>query len=440
MTEKVASSLFFCWRREHDIFAMRCYNLRMNLFASRTRLFRSLCLLTFAINLLACAAQPSTPLPVPTPTTRVQVVVATNLPATATAAFTATSLPTITGVPTDTVAPSATTAPTEIPATRVPPTATKIPATATRKPTAVPPTVAPTKEPPTVAPTAQPTLAPTEKPTAAPTAAPTAKLPTGQPVTAPPSFAATELIAIPDGVLKMGGNSPDDDPDEKPFHDANMYAYNIEKDEVSNAQYLACVAAKVCPAPTKNGSGTRASYFNDPAFYNFPVVNVTWNDADAYCKWIGRRLPNEGEWERAAKGSENWRYTWSNSIGMHFEWNAIFHGSPISFCEASCPLATYWTDVNDGFPDTAPVGWFSQYDSSSGFGVVDMAGNVAEWTNNWYDGTAYSDGNDIYGPSEPTGSKVVRGGSWADEPRRNSDREPHAPDFSSDRIGFRCAQ
>lgn len=238
----------------------------------------------------------------------------------------------------------------------------------------------------------------------------------------------------------MGGNNPDDDADEKPYHDIHMYEYRIEKYEVTNAQYQACVAAHICSPPVKNSSYTRASYFGDPAFANYPVVNVTWNDANQYCKWIGRRLPNEAEWERGAKGDENFRYTWSNSIGMHFEWNAIFHGSPISFCEASCPLQTFWTDVNDGFPDTAPVGQFSQYDSSSGFGVVDMAGNVAEWTNNWYDGTAYSDGNDIYGPNDPTGSKVVRGGSWAEEPRRNSDREPQSPDYASDRIGFRCAQ
>ena len=238
----------------------------------------------------------------------------------------------------------------------------------------------------------------------------------------------------------MGGNFPEDDPDEKPFHDVDMYEYRIEKFEVTNAQYQACVAAGVCPAPTKNSSYTRASYFGDAAFADYPVTNVTWYGAEAYCKWIGRRLPNEGEWERAAKGSENWRYTWSNSIGMHFEWNAIFHGSPISFCEASCPIPNYWGDVNDGFPDTAPVGRFAEFDNSSGFGVIDMSGNVAEWTNNWYDGNAYANGYDVHGPSEPTGSKVVRGGSWADEPRRNSDREPQAPEFSSDRIGFRCAQ
>jgi iron(II)-dependent oxidoreductase len=181
-------------------------------------------------------------------------------------------------------------------------------------------------------------------------------------------------------------------------------------------------------------------YFGAPEFAEYPVVNVTWHGANAYCTWLGRRLPNEAEWERAAKGVENWRYTWSNSIGMHFEWNAIFHGSPISFCEASCPLPNYWGDVNDGFPDTAPVGRFAEYDSSSGFGVIDMAGNVAEWTSNWYYGNAYAEGMDVHGPGDATGVKTVRGGSWADEPRRNSDREPQAPEYASDRIGFRCAQ
>jgi formylglycine-generating enzyme required for sulfatase activity len=381
---------------------------------NKANVLRSLFFL-FIPGALAACAQAAPFVPSPPPTARVVSVVATNAPVTPTtvalptAAATQQASPTRTEPPTATHAPSPTDTRTPTP---VPPTATKILATATHTPTKIPPTAIPTN---------QPTNAPTSQPPSQP-------------------FAPTELITIPEGVLPMGGKADADDPDEKPFHDVTMYEYRIDKDEVTNAQYQACVAAKACPPPTKNSSYTRPSYFGNSEFANYPVVNVTWNDANAYCAWIGRRLPNEAEWERAAKGVENWRYTWSNSIGMHFEWNAIFHGSPISFCEASCPLQNYWTDVNDGFPETAPVGQFSEYDNSSGFGVIDMAGNVAEWTNNWYDGNAYSDGNDVYGPNEPTGEKVVRGGSWADEPRRNSDREPQAPDYSSDRIGFRCAQ
>lgn len=373
---------------------------------NQANVLRSLFFLFVLLPLAACA-QAASFAPSPPLTARAASGVATNLPATPTTIALPTATATQQASPTRTEPPTATREPlptnTRTP-THVPPTATKIPAMATHTPTKIPPTVIPTNQP------------------------------TNQP------FAPTELIAIPEGVLRMGGKADTDDPDEKPFHDVTMYEYRIDKYEVTNAQYQACVAAGVCPAPAKNSSYTRPSYFGNPEFANYPVVNVTWHDANAYCAWIGRRLPNEAEWERAAKGVENWRYTWSNSIGMHFEWNAIFHGSPISFCEASCPLPNYWQDVNDGFPDTAPVGQFSEYDNSSGFGVIDMAGNVAEWTNNWYDANAYTDGNDIYGPSEPTGAKVVRGGSWADEPRRNSDREPQAPDYSSDRIGFRCAQ
>lgn len=370
-------------------------------FSTKANVLRSLFFLTLAVSLFACA--PAEPTIVPTQPAPTKPAI------TATKVSIATIAPTKTAAPTVTLGATATSEPTQAP------------------PTEIPPTTAPPTEPP----------APTEPPTAAPTKVPTAN---PEPVAPPAAFAATELVFIPAGSFKMGGKPDGDDADEKPFHDVEMYEFNIEKYEVTNAQYQACVAVAVCPPPTKTGSGTRATYFGDPAFDTYPVVNVTWYGADAYCKWNGRRLPNEAEWERAAKGVENWRYTWSNSIGMQFEWNAIFHGSPISFCEASCGTDNYWQDVNDGFPDTAPVGRFAEYDSSSGFGVIDMAGNVAEWTNNWYDGNAYINGMDIYGPSEPTGVKTVRGGSWADEPRRNSDREPQAPEYSSDRIGFRCAQ
>lgn len=397
-------------------------------FLAKANVMRSLFLLLVLGNLVACAQADPTPA-LPSPTTRIVVVVATNPPATATIQLSPTVAPTKTAPPTETLEPSPTVVPTdtatEIPPTRVPLTATKLLPTATLAPTQIPPTAVPAIEP-----------------TMPPTALPPTALPTSQPVTNPPdrAFAATELLTIPEGTFKMGGKAEGDDPDEKPFHDVQMYEFRIEKFEVTNAQYQACVAAQVCPPPAKNSSYTRESYFGNPEFAEYPVVNVTWNGANAYCTWLGRRLPNEAEWERAAKGVESWRYTWSNSIGMHFEWNAIFHGSPISFCEASCPIPNYWGDVNDGFADTAPVGRFAEYDSSSGFGVIDMAGNVAEWTNNWYSGNAYAEGMDIYGPGDPTGVKTVRGGSWASDPTRNSNRDPQAPDSFSDRTGFRCAQ
>lgn len=228
------------------------------------------------------------------------------------------------------------------------------------------------------------------------------------------------------------------EPDEKPQHLVTIYPYAIERFEVTNAQYQSCVAAGACSPPTQTRSFTRPSYYGNPEFADYPVVYVTWLDAEAYCKWRGRRLPNEGEWERAARGIYNWRYTFTNILGMPFEWNAIYHGSPISFCEVSCPLQNFWGTVNDGYADTAPIGAFG-VDSSQGFQIHDMAGNVSEWVNNWYDPNAYTDGNDVNGPAT-SDRKVYRGGSWADPPRRNADRNPLAPDQSSDRLGFRCAK
>lgn len=287
---------------------------------------------------------------------------------------------------------------------------------------------------PTRARSPTPTLTRSPSATRLPTLAPSPPLPTSPPV------ARSELISIPEGLVRLGTpRGEQGDPDEKPQHDVRVYAFQIERFEVTNAQYQACVAARACPSPLRANSYTRPSYFGNPSFYGFPVVNVTWDMAAAYCRWIGRRLPNEAEWERAGRGADNWRYTYTNILGMQFEWNAIYHGSPLSFCEANCPFSSFWRDVNDGWADTAPVGSFS-YDSSKGFGVMDMAGNVREWTSNWYDPNAYTDGNDISGPNSPTGTRVVRGGSWADEPRRLADRDSLAPNEANDRTGFRCAQ
>lgn len=232
--------------------------------------------------------------------------------------------------------------------------------------------------------------------------------------------------------------SPNNEPgggDERPQHDVRMDGFSIERFEVTNGQYSACVAAGACSPAGARVNGD-----------HFPVVNVTWGQADAYCKWIGRRLPNEAEWERAGKGMDNWRYSWSNDFGMAFEWNAIYHGSPLSFCEASCPLPHSINDVNDGFAMTAPVGSFGgsdpRQDVSKGFDVYDMNGNVSEWVSNWYDPSAYQQGYpvDVFGPSAPTGSRVVRGGSWATEPLRLATRLSAPPDTQRSDLGFRCAQ
>lgn len=388
---------------------------------------RSLLFLCLALVLAGCGEQTVAPTaPPPTPTTRVEIVVATNPLPTATNAPSVTSAPLITPPPTPapvvTVEPPTAPAPTQVPPTAVPTAASVVP---TLMPTLAP-TLVPTDVPPTaLSQPAEPTLPPTALPPQAPPAAP------------PPSFAPTELMTIPEGTLRMGSPNNDDfSPNEKPQHDVGMGAYLIEKFEVTNAQYDACVAAGRCSPAGQHLNGD-----------NFPVVNVTWYQADAYCKWIGRRLPNEAEWERAARGMDNWNYSWSNQPAPHFEWQAQYNGSPLSFCEASCPLPHFIQDVNDGFATTAPIGAFSQTeprrrDISKGFEVADMNGNVSEWVSNWFDPTAYQQGYpvDVFGPDFDTGSKVYRGSSWATEPMRLATRFSLPPDQARHDLGFRCAQ
>ena len=391
---------------------------------SRANVIRSLfCFAVLGI-VSACVSTP-TPLPttVPAPTSAPTIVSPTDMLA-PTQSFTATSQLTNTVAPTfTTLPPTATNLPATATSTLIPFTATHLPPTNTRIPKT--PTSASTPPSPTRAPTILPTQPPSPLP---PTQAPP-----------PPSaFQATQLMNIPEGIVRLGSPGGQGHPaDQLPQHDVRLGAFAIEQHEVTNAQYDACVRAGACsPAGEKLNGDT------------FPRVNVTWHQANAYCTWIGRRLPNEAEWERAAKGEDNWEYSWSNRPAPHFEWNAQFHGSPLSFCEASCPVPHYINDVNDGFATTAPVGAFGQIlstnvrqDISKGFNVLDTNGNVSEWVSNWYDGGAYQQGypTNVFGPANGS-HKVYRGGSWATEPLRLATRFSLPPDQRKNDLGFRCAQ
>ncbi len=395
--------------------------MKLNRFA-RFELYRVVLAVTLALGIAACSPSPTATPPAPTNPAAPQ-----GSGVEPTMAFTPTAVlpPPLTVAATSTPLAIPTTTATSLPPTNLPPTATltplptPLPATSTPVPTLPPPTNPP------------PTAANTEAP-APPTVAP----PTNPPAAPPAQFQATELMQIPEGVLRMGFATNEDGPaDAQPQHDVHMGPFAIERFEVTNAQYAACVQAGAC---TPVGAPLNGD--------NFPVVNVTWNQANAYCTWIGRRLPNEAEWERAARGLDNWTYTWSNRPAPHFEWNAQYHGSPLSFCDASCAAPHFIDDVNDGFPTTAPVGAFGSLeprkDISKEFNVEDMNGNVSEWVSNWYDGTAYQQGYpiDVQGPANATGAKAYRGGSWRTEPLRLATRLSLPPDQSKDDLGFRCAQ
>ncbi len=148
----------------------------------------------------------------------------------------------------------------------------------------------------------------------------------------------------------------------------------IDQTEVTNAMYARCVAAGICSAPSGTSSETRAFYFQNPEFDNHPVVYVSWDDAQAYCNWVGRRLPTGSEWEKAARGTDGRLYPWGD-------------GSP------NGGLANYDHQVGD----TTAVGSYPE--GASAYGVLDLAGNVSEWVDEWQD----------------TGYRVVRGGSWTSD-------------------------
>jgi len=240
-------------------------------------------------------------------------------------------------------------------------------------------------------------------------------------------------VYIPAGTFHMGGFDVRAAPDEFPAHDVTLDAYWMDQIEVTNVMYQLCVSAGVCTLPQNLGTARKAKYFDDPAFKDYPVVYVTWGQAKSYCEWAGRRLPTEAEWERAARGDDMRTFPWGED-------------------KADYRFANF----NMLVTDTSRVGSYPL--GASPFGVLDMAGNVAEWTNDIYRGNYYSVSplENPQGPAEgSTFFRVVRGGSLGDAeinirvPKRSSvlgsdlrakkGSEEYLGNFSP-RIGFRCVE
>ncbi len=224
------------------------------------------------------------------------------------------------------------------------------------------------------------------------------------------------MVFVPAGPFEMGNNFGPDD--EKPAHTVTLDAFWIDRTEVTNAIYARRVQADICQSPSEKSSSTRNSYYGNSRYADYPVVNVSWNDAKRYCAWAGRRLPTEAEWEKAARGTDGRVYPWGDSAPSSERLNF---------------------SVNLG--DTTPVGLYPE--GASPYGALDMAGNVLEWVADWYAADYYWNSPD-QNPEGPESSdiRVLRGGAWGfveDTDRTTARFMYEQSGISINRFGFRCA-
>jgi formylglycine-generating enzyme required for sulfatase activity len=222
------------------------------------------------------------------------------------------------------------------------------------------------------------------------------------------------MVLIPAGEFTMGSEKGDDD--EKPIHSIYLDAFYLDTYEVTIAQYAHFLEGSRLDAPPRWHS------MNQLPHQKRPVVNIDWTEASTYCGWAGKRLPTEAEWEKAARGTDGRMYPWGN-------------GAP------NRRRANYGKREWNNHVALEPVG--SLEDGKSPYGVYDMAGNVWEWTADWYEKGYYlvSPDRNPKGP-EHGEEKVVRGGDWFLTPGRlrATNRDGLSVMGRNLRGGFRCAK
>ncbi|MFD5651196.1 formylglycine-generating enzyme family protein [Streptomyces sp. NPDC127039] len=314
----------------------------------------------------------------------------------------------------------------------------------------------------------------THRPCCAPATAPVAVAAPSPAVAAEPGHAARPRstrgqVRLPGGEFAMGDAFGEGYPadGETPVHTVRLRPFHIDETAVTNARFAAFVKATghvtdaerfgssavfhlVVAAPDTdvlgNAAGApwwlnvRGAHWRRPEGArsditgrpNHPVVHVSWNDATAYARWAGKRLPTEAEWEYAARGGlAGRRYAWGDELTPGGRWR----------CNIWQGRFPHVNTAEDGHPTTAPVKSYRP----NGHGLWNTAGNVWEWCSDWFSPTYYTDAPaaDPHGPDAGT-ARVLRGGSYLCHDSycnryRVAARSSNTPDSSSGNLGFRCA-